>query len=355
MKHIQQIGVDEERLEKIEPLALALNEAKIPDQDLPAYIERQGSLNKAGISLSIFTEMLEKVKVVTKEDHGAKLLNLLSEYGGLAGVISEYQDKKQVLTKEVGDLEQKVKTKDKLTGEIKIQTDVKANLEANIAQLQKDKSELGNVTGLLQVAQVAYYNLNEDKANLEKEITGVQATRDSLENEIKTKEQKVSDFSVLESKREKLLNDISEMEGRVNKEKKRWQVFEGFLGMVQASSKEELKKSIEILPALLEELDEKKYSPEFLKDLILKELAGPTLQVWRCNECQARFWIDKPLPSGELQCPNGGWPHKVVIDKDASEILNEALPKSKYKIGIGVTATSPSAKQPPTPKAKDNG
>lgn len=218
-QHMQKINVTEEKLKKIESLALALNKAGTSEKDLPSYIEGQKLLNEAGINLSIFVEMLGKVKVATKGDHGEKLLNLLSEYGGLAGVIDEYQNKKQLLTQEVSDLEQKVEMKDKLTGEIKIQKDVKAKLDADVAQLQKSKIELGNVTAKLQTAQAANKNLNEENAKLEKQINGQQAIRDSLENEIIAREEKVSDLSKLESQRETLLHNISELEGLINKEK----------------------------------------------------------------------------------------------------------------------------------------
>jgi predicted transcriptional regulator/septal ring factor EnvC (AmiA/AmiB activator) len=354
IQHIQKIDLTEDKLKKIEPLTLALNNAGTSDEELSTYIESQKLLDEAGISLSIFTDILGKVKVATKKDDGEKLLALLSEYSGLAGVIEECQKKKQSLTQEVSDLEQKVKTKDKLIGEIKIQTNIKAKLEADIAKLQKDKVELGNVTAQLQTAQSANKNLNEENAKLEKQINEQQATQDSLENEIKTREEKVSDLTKLESQRETLLNNISEMEGRLNKDKKHLQAFEGFLGLMQAQSRKKLKKSIEILPALLEELDEKEYSAELLTDMILKDLAGPNLQVLKCLSCHTLIYVDKPSPSGNYQCPSGDFSHTVIVDKDASAILRKALAAPEIKQVTLITKVIPKPAQQQTPKMKNS-
>jgi hypothetical protein len=107
-----------------------------------------------------------------------------------------------------------------------------------------------------------------------------------------------------------------------------------------------------ILPKLLEEVQDGTYSPEFLKSFILKELAGPTLQVLKCVTCQAHFDVDKPPPVGGYQCPMGGFGHSVVVDKDALALLKAALANAKPQTIILSQTITPVSK---SPEPKDKG
>ena len=178
--HMQAIGVTEKRLEKIEPLTLALNSAGIPDKDLPEYVKRQELLSEAGIGIDLFALLLEKIKVECKEDGGKKLLDSLEEYGSLIGVIKELHDKKQALLKDISGLEQKVEMKDKLTGEIKVLKANKGKLEVELSQLNGKKFELVSVKNVLYFTDLANKELTEKNNKLEQEILGKQAKRDSL-------------------------------------------------------------------------------------------------------------------------------------------------------------------------------
>lgn len=117
----------------------------------------------------------------------------------------------------------------------------------------------------------------------------------------------------------------------------RWEVFEGFLGLVQASSFAEVQKTCQTLPKLVETIQKEKYPLEFLKNFILTDLVGPTFQILKCETCQARFYIDTPAPMGGYKCPMGGFGHLVVVDKDALRLIKAALPLPKQPIEINLT------------------
>jgi predicted transcriptional regulator len=322
--HMKQVGVDTNRLKLVEALAMALKAAGIPDKEIQHFIQCQQLLNKAGLALDTLTAILEKAKVATFHDGGKELLKTLSEYDGLFQAAKTLQIKVEGLSKQVTGLEEQAKLKGKIEGEVaKLKTE-KASLEAHVAGLHDQKDELDHI-------KTEVGALGEKKAVLLKEVNGLEMRKKSLAGDIKTEEEKVSNLKELKRKYEELLHDLAEVEARVNRDKKRWEVFEGFLGLVQSSSMAELQKSVMILPKLLEEVQEGTYSPEFLKGFILKELAGPTFQVLKCVTCQAHFYIDKPPPVGGYQCPIGGFGHSVVVDKDALALLKAALSPSKQQ------------------------
>ncbi len=121
-------------------------------------------------------------------------------------------------------------------------------------------------------------------------------------------------------------------------------------GLKGAEGLTDLQKAVGILPSLLEKVQEGEYTPEFLKNYILKDLAGPTLQIMKCTTCNARFNVDKPPPIGGYQCPIGGSSHPVVVvDKEASAILKAVIePKPVQVVYHPVNIVN----GPPAPKLK---
>lgn len=105
----KKIGVDMNRLKKVEELAVVLKESGTSDQELQGYIDRQQLLNKAGIKIDLFALILDKAKVATSQDSGQGLLKMMSDYGSLGGVIKELNHKVQSLSKQAEGLEEKAK------------------------------------------------------------------------------------------------------------------------------------------------------------------------------------------------------------------------------------------------------
>lgn len=346
-KHKQQIGVDMNRLKHVEDLALALKEGGISDKELQNYVQRQQVLNKAGIGIDTFVTILEKAKVLTSQDHGEELLQMLAEYGSLTEAKKALQSKVQSLEKEAHGLEQRAKLKGKIEGEIaKLNAD-KNSLNAHVAQLNDQKNELYQI-------QSAIGSLAEKKAKLEQEANELEGHQDILSDDIKAKEQKVGHLKELESKHDTVLASLSEIQAKLDQEKERWEVFESFLGLVNSGALAELEKFAEELPSLLKEVKQGKYSPELLTKFILRELIGDTLQLLRCTFCQVKFTVDKPSKLGSYQCPNCGLSHTVTTDKDALAILKMELFPPKQQQFIAVQKAGPIHKQP-APDGKDNG
>lgn len=339
--HLKKIGVDMNRLTLVEDLALTLKKTNISNEELGDYIQRQQILNKSDISLDIFITIVEKAKVLTLHDKGKELLKILSEYGGLTKATEALQTEVQSFEKQVDDLEQKAKFKGEIEGNIVKLKAERASLETCVAQLSTEKNTLAQT-------QKEVSSLTEKKAILKQDITGMEEYKSLLANDIEAKEQKVGDLNELEVKHDKVSASLSTIEAKEAREVTRWQIFESFLGFIKSSSFEELGKFIEVLPNLLSEVKQGKYSPELLRLLILNNLIGEALLLLQCTSCKAKFGIDKPPTSLQgYKCPICGSSYPVTVDQDGVATLKTVLATTKPQI-IVASLVTPEIKKPTT-------
>jgi DNA-directed RNA polymerase subunit RPC12/RpoP len=147
---------------------------------------------------------------------------------------------------------------------------------------------------------------------------------------------------------------LSEIEAKKASEGTRWEMFESFLGFIRSSSFEEAEKFVNLIPHFLSEAKQGKYSPESLRNMILRNLTRDTLQLLQCTSCDARFVVDKPPKSYKgYQCPICGLSYQVKVDQEGLAILKAALATPKPQIVVVQSVTQQTKK--PTPKDKDNG
>ena len=345
--HMKQIGVDINRLTLVEDLALTLKEANISNIELGDYIHWQQLLNKAGISFHIFVAILEEAKVLTSHDQGKGLLQMLSKYGGLTEATKVLQTKVQSLGKQVDGLEQKAKLKGEIEGDVVKLKAERASLETCVAQLSTEKNTLAQI-------QMEVTSLMEKRAILEQEITNMEEYKALLSDDIEAKEQKVSDLKELELKHDAVSANLSEIEAKEACEGTRWEMFESFLGFIRSSSFEEAEKFVDLMPHFLSEAKQGKYSPESLRNMILRNLTGDTLQLLHCTSCRARFVVDKsPDPYRGYQCPVCGFSHQVKVDQEGLAILKAALTATKPQIILVERVTAKLKK--PTAKDESSG
>ncbi len=344
--HKENLGVDEQRLQLVETLALALKKAKIYNQELPHYIERQELLNKAEISIGVFADILGKSKVATLGDNGKKLLDLITECGSLVEAINKQQVKKQLLLNEVSNLEEQANLKGKLEVEIKTLKVDKAKLEGHITvlekqeknhtnSLQKKQLELEQLTGFVKQEQASLQKLKENRDDLEKEIGNKQTARDDLDGTINLKQQNVINLTQLETKHADLIKEIKTIETRLDNEKRRLLILDSFLGLIKMEPLQGIKKFASVLPALIADVEKGEFSPETLRRHVFKTMTGGTLKVWRCSKCGSRFNVDKPAPGiSGYRCPVCGDDYNLVVDKLEIDILKPlVLDTVPHKIG----------------------
>ena len=345
--HLNKIGVDINRLTLVEDLAITLKKASISNEELGNYIQRQQLLNKAGISLDTFVAIFKEAKVLTLHDQGKGLLQMLSDYGGLTEATEALQTKAQSLDKQVDGLEQKAKLKGEIEGDIVKLKVERASLETCVAQLSTEKNTLVQI-------QNEVSSLTEKKAILQQKITEMEEYKAVLSDDIEVKEQKVSALEELELKLDMVSASLSEIETKQASEGTRWEVFQSFLGFIGASSFEEVEKFIDLLPHLLSEAKQGKYSAERLRNIILRNLTGNTLQLLQCTSCNARFVVDKPPHShNEYQCPICGLSYYVKVEQEGLAILKAALAAPKPQQIIVVQSVSQELKKS-TPKGKES-
>ncbi len=339
--HMTKIGMDEQRIQQVEILSLALKKAKVTDQQLTDYIKRQELLNKANVEIDTFVAILNECKVSTADD-GHQLLVMLSKYHNLAGAITQQEAKLQALTKEVSVLGEKAKIKNQLIETInKLQAD-RNKLEADITDLQRQKEqvtkeilrhelELKMFALDFKTIQSNNQALTDMNLKLGTEIENKQVFIKSLDNKTKEKEQKVADLQEQENKRDALVKEITELEEKFNQQGIKWKVFEGFLGMVQSESFESLKKNALGLLTYITNLKPGKYTVDFLMNYIIENIAGPQLQILGCPSCGVKFVVNKPPLITGYSCPYCGSSQNIKVDKDAKTLLKSALSESQAK------------------------
>lgn len=342
--YMEQIGVDQDRLKKVETLAQALKKAGIQNQQLEEYLQRQQQLNEAGISIDMFTSILEKTEVATTKDKGKMLLDMLTEYGGLSQANQALKLKINALEKEATGLEEKATLKGKIQADIDSLKAEKASLEPHVSELHAQKDQLGKVK-----SEVSY--LSKKQTEIEHEIANIESYKTGLTEKIKLLEETTGDLEERKAKHDAVSASLSETKAKLNQEKRRLELFESFLSLVQSSSIPQLENFIEGLPYQLSLVKTGSSSPELLWKMIIRNLTRDTLQVLRCSSCEVKFVVDKPSNIDGYRCPVCGLTFHVKIDKDALAVLKAALAPTKHIAAQGVTITPI---QPPL-KDKDDG
>jgi len=251
---------------------------------------------------------------------------MLTEYGSLSEANKTLKAKVQLLEKETSNLDQKAQLKGEIEGKINELKAEKASFEAYVSQLYDQKNKLDNIKS--DISSVV-----EKKDGLEKEITGLETYKSSLSEDIKSEEKKTGDLKELKAEHDVVSASLSETKAKLKQGKRRLEIFESFIGLVQSSSIPHLENFIEGLPYQLSLIKAGKHSPELLRKMIIRNLTGDTLQVLKCSSCKANFVVDKPSNiGGDYNCPICGLSSNVKIDKDALTILKAALAPPKYSI-----------------------
>ena len=159
-------------------------------------------------------------------------------------------------------------------------------------------------------------------------------SRDHLAEEIAEKEQKVNDLSELETRRDVVLAALAKIEAEKKLREMERKVFESLLGIVGSSlSIEAAKKFGDTIPELFALANVREHSPELLRNFIIRELSGGTLEILHCNSCQARFYVDRPAPASYKRhnCQHCGSPLVETV-VNGPEIIKKALDAIAPKI-----------------------
>jgi predicted transcriptional regulator len=334
--HMKQVGLNMNRLKLVEELAIALKEGSDSDKDLAQYIKRQKLLNQAGISLDNFMAIVKQAKVMTADDGGKALAEKLHKFSGLDKAIETQENKLDLLTEKTAGLEEKAKLKAKIETDIVKLKAEQAARESVVVELASDEKKLAkvqhDVTDFFYKQEVLIQNIKQKEESLS-----------HLDEEIVDKEHKVSDLSELEAKRSAVSTILADLEAKKKLEVTEREVFESFLGVMGSSlSAEPMEKFIATSPQLIAVAKKGGYSPELLRNFIIKELSGGTLEIRRCISCQARFYVDTPAKTSYTgyQCPSCG-SSLVETDVNGPDIIKKALAAPPPQVLIMTPTQSP--------------
>lgn len=202
-----------------------------------------------------------------------------------------------------------------------------AAAEKKLANVQHD------VTDLLHQQEVLEQSISQKN-----ELLG------HLKKEVEDMEKKVSDLSELAPVCNAVLADLAELEAKRKLQLMEFDVFKSFMGIVGSSLFwEAIEKFVAVTPHLISFAKARKYSPELLRNVIIKDLSGGTLEILRCGYCHARFSVDKPLEATQkgYKCPLCGSSGAIENEVTGPEIISKALAALAPHIIVVTQVTGP--------------
>lgn len=236
-----------------------------------------------------------------------KLKALLLEYGSLAKANDALKKEKAILETEVQHLQELKAEKTQLVQE-------KAQLETSIRSLAELKTKLANNNEILDRKTKSYEKsvselktevegLERKKSAIGKEISDREQRRRYLTEELKPLEENLKLKSDLDEKIAEATVRLKSLETRLEGERERFEVFDAFLGLIQAGDWHQLELFSNILPAILKESREKSYSVDILRNHIINRITGKTVNILSCGNCGAAFFCQQAAAIFRLPVP----------------------------------------------------
>jgi uncharacterized protein (DUF3084 family) len=277
----------------------------------------------------MFNQILVAAKVQTITDGGKNLVKKLNEFNGLDVAVVDLKQEKQSLVNETKDLNEKAELKGSLQADVTHLETQKKGLQAEVSRLQS----------IMQTTQFNVQFLKQDENGLLNNVSLLKETVSKNEliiknqdKEIKTKQAKVADLTVIESKRADIVKEIADLDIKADSKKKHLMILESFEGYVQSTSLDQQEQFIATLPQLLKEVQQKNNSPELIRASIFQRLTGGTMRSLKCGSCNAEFAVDKPAVHSGYHCPACGISYSITEAKDEPAILKEFFTMTEPKI-----------------------
>ncbi len=321
-QRMHKAGVNLERLEKVENLAMALKKADVTDNQLDWYIQRQNLLNTAGISINTFVQILDAMKVTTAADGGKSLLKKLTEFGSLNEAMIALKQERQSLVNEIKDLDDKAKLRGALQVEVTNLQVQKKGLEGSVAALHHEE---GTTSQSLEKLKADHKQFSEKVAALTAAIVEKQEIDQNLDQTIASKQKNVADLTSLEEKRAATVTELADFNLQTKEKKRQLMILDAMQGYLESSSTEKLEIMIAALPALVEEVKKGNHTPDLVRAYIFEKLTGGTLKVLKCGSCGTKFFADKPAMPIGYGCPICHNSYSIIVDTSETDILKATL------------------------------
>jgi transposase-like protein/peptidoglycan hydrolase CwlO-like protein len=305
-----------QRIEKIEPLLVTLRKLLVSDEQMEQYVRKHVKIEESGIGWENFVKITETAKTEGRYIDSEKLKDDLGRYPSLASVVDALEKQKSTLEPEVDKLsvernELEVSVKQLKRQKNDLESKSKA-LNKKVVQLDENCRQLENrhkaFQSQLSQRRIDTGTLEARLMVLEKEMMQCEERKGVLTAEIKSMEETAEHKKALDDNIAVLKTTEKELQARTKSEAKRLEVLDAFLGLVRATNREDLLGFARVLPRLLEESYEKKYSTHLLLKFIIHQLSGNAADGLSCGYCGADFVVTKQSTrmTGSYQCPACG-------------------------------------------------
>jgi predicted RNA-binding Zn-ribbon protein involved in translation (DUF1610 family) len=198
-----------------------------------------------------------------------------------------------------------------------------------VVQLDKNYKLLEDKSRALQSqllrSEIDAGTLAVKRTALEKEIMQYEERKGLFAAEIKSMEETAEHKKSLDNSIAVLKTTQKELQARTESEARRLEVLDAFLGLARATNREDLLSFARVLPALLKESGEKKYSTHLLPKYIIEQLSGKAADGLTCAHCGADFVVGKQSTRRiGYQCPACG-SFNVSTNIELCDVLKDRL------------------------------
>jgi hypothetical protein len=320
--HMKQIGVDEDRLKRVEALAKALRAAKIPDTEIEGYVDRQKLLNTAELGIELLAEVIEETKIATVVDNGKHLLHRLTEYCDLDHVVEAMKAEEKTLTGLVSDLKYKAELRKQIDAELK-------ELQSKRSAMIVEAADLEEIKVLRKKLKKDISELTEARDELASQVSAMQFKRDGLFEELDTSVHRIAKLgnriTEMVAMHDALEGELKTISVTLNQNRNRLDLFSAFMTFIGETSLASVEKLGSFFPELISELRLGRWTPGQAKGILLNCLGVDKLHLMICNSCGTTFAIGGESPIGGFRCPNKCLSHAVVEDQGGPELLKAVL------------------------------
>jgi len=330
-----------ERIEKLETLLVTLKKLLVSDEQMEQYVRKHVKIEESGIGWQNFVNIIQTTKIEGRYIDSGKLKDHLSRYPSLANVVDALEEQKSTLEPEVDKLsvernELEVSVKELKQQRKGLESKSKA-LNKKVVRLDKNCRLLENRRKALQSqlsqSKIDIGILEAKRMALEKETMQYEERKGVLASEIKSMEETAEHKKTLENDIAILKTTEKELQAKTKSEARRLRVLDAFLGLVRTTNREDLRGFARVLPSLLEESYERKYSTHLLLKFIIHQLAGNAADGLSCGHCGADFVVNKQSTrmTGSYQCPVCG-SFNVSTSVELCNVLKDQLCPTYRKI-----------------------
>jgi len=313
---LDEAGLTLEKVAKLHPVVEKMNGLGISDDDIETFVDERQVLEEKGITWEKFQTVAGALAKAGEIDANG-LAEKLAEFGTLDQAINSMKADLESLQPRVEELK---KEKEQLENQVDGLGKKKVQQDEDVEHSKALKESLDKAIDALPPLEKLFTRLERDVSILETKKAALTEEVGQKEKQVAEMDEKLKKAGELDKELKEKEEQLQERNSKIAAAGQKYELFESFLGLVNAKTIAEVEDFLKSAPLLVKEAKTGKYDPGFMVNTILAELSGGTLDQLACQECEAEFVIvksGKKIASPGMimplcHCPKCGGLHTIV-------------------------------------------